>query len=197
MRRQVSSLVERLRHACWFQIASIQALRPEALSIRMTSRRVSYSVSIGQGRIGSAILAAGFAAVAAFLAWPWQTQTYQPAVVAAIGINVLLSIVFMRQARKRVTITDDQVIVANWNRTLRVPILEVRRFSSGQPGRYSRISLKPAMECENGSQIRLDALIPILGTVSLDADIGAALRRLHNELNVRRAAAAETNQPGS
>lgn len=152
----------------------------------MTSQDVNYSVSIGQGRIGAAILAAGFAGVGAFLAWPWQTQTYEPAVVVATGVNLLLSIVFLRQALKRVVIRGDKVIVANWNRTFRVPLSEVRRFSSDRPGRHSRISIKPVMECENGRSIRLDALIPVLGTVSLDADIGAALRHLNNELNSRK-----------
>lgn len=143
-------------------------------------------MSIGQGRIGAGILAVAFAGVAIFLAWPWSTGAYQPKVVAFIAVNGLLSIIFVRQAGKRVTIREHDVIVANWNRTVRVPLSEVRAFSPHQPGRYSRISLKPVRERRDGRIIRLDALIPTLGSISLDADIGAALRRLNHELSVRK-----------
>jgi hypothetical protein len=154
--------------------------------IRMSKDRKTYSVSIGQGRIGAGILAATFAGVAIVIAWPRPGQPFTLGGWILLVINAALCAIFVRQAMKRVSVRERDVLVSNWNRTKRIPISKVRAFSSHQPGRFSRISVRPVLECDDGRSIRLDALIPILGSLSLDADVVAALRRLNHEVSTRR-----------
>jgi hypothetical protein len=72
----------------------------------MTRPRPTFSVSVGQGRIGAGILAVAFASVTLFLAWPRPAQPYEPLAVALIAMNAALAILFARQAAKRVRVSD-------------------------------------------------------------------------------------------
>ena len=169
------------------------------------SRREDFSMRLAQDRGVSWFLAVFFAGVAVLFAWPWPTQTYQAEVVVMIVVNAVLAAICLRQARKRVTITDREVIVANWNRTICIPLSEVRIFAPHVPRRSSRIAVRPVLECQDGRIVRLDALFPALGTDrsairprasspalgepgSVDGDIIEALRKLNHELSTRQGA---------
>lgn len=152
----------------------------------MTERASRFSVSIAQGRIGSGLLALGFALVAVFMVWPWPNQTYSLGMMVVTLVNVALAFVFIRQAMKHVAITSDHVIVANWNRTRRIPLSQAQIFTARPPRQYSRISMRPVLVLADERTIRLDALVPTLGSIGIDTDITAALHQLNTELNARK-----------